>query len=264
MAVSTPAPPSWFPHPRRRWPRAAALSALLAAALAAAAFVAARAIQAPVSVTLSVVGTTDLHGYVFPRDGRGGLAVLGGYLANLRAARDADGGGVVLLDAGDTYLGGIESNMSEGAVVVDAYNALGYAAAAIGNHDLEYGAVDRWPFGAAAGDPRGALKALARQARYPMLAANLLDAATGAPVAWPNVRPSVLVTWPASARTQGRHDLRRAVAHPWPPTSAVWPPRRWWPRSSARPRRCAPRAPRWWWWWRTPAAPASTSPLPTT
>lgn len=148
------------------------------------------------TITLSLVGTTDLHGYVFPnQEGRGGLAVLGGYLANLRAARASDGGGVVLVDAGDTYLGGIESMMSEGAVVVDAYNALGYTAAALGNHDLEFGPVDPRPFGTPGSDRRGALKALARQARYPMLAANLLlDATTQSAVTWPNVRPSTLVT----------------------------------------------------------------------
>jgi len=192
MPVSTPPCASRF---RRPWPRLRlAALAPLAAALVLAAALAGRAGQTPAVVTLSIVGTTDLHGYVFPREGRGGLDVFAGYLANLRAARAADGGGVVLLDAGDTYLGGIESNMSEGAVVVDAYNALGYTAGAIGNHDLEYGAVDRWPFGTPAGDVRGALKALARRARYPMLAANLLDAETGQPVAWPNVAPSALVT----------------------------------------------------------------------
>ena len=145
-------------------------------------------------IRLSLVATTDLHGYVFPRDGAGGLAVFGGYLANLRAARAADGGGVVLVDAGDTWLGGIESDMSEGAVVVDAYGALGYAAAAIGNHDLEFGPVDAW--WAAPGetpDLRGALKARARRAAFPFLAANLAERATGAPVAWPNVQPSAMV-----------------------------------------------------------------------
>lgn len=145
-------------------------------------------------VRLSLVATTDLHGYVFPRDGAGGLAVFGGYLANLRAARAADGGGVVLVDAGDTWLGGIESDMSEGAVVVDAYNALGYSAAAIGNHDLEFGPIDAW--WAAPGVPadlRGALKARAVQARFPFLAANLAERGAGAPVAWPNVRPSAMV-----------------------------------------------------------------------
>ncbi len=150
-------------------------------------------------VTLSVVGTTDLHGRVFPDNGQGGLALLGGYLRNLRAARAADGGAVLLLDAGDTFESGIASNISEGALVVDAYNALGYDALAIGNHEFDYGAVDddavidttaaddRTP------DMRGALKAAAARARFPFLAANLIDAATGRVVQWPNVRPSTLV-----------------------------------------------------------------------
>ena len=145
-------------------------------------------------VTLSIVGTTDLHGRVFPRDGHGGLALLGGYLRNLRAARAADGGAVLLLDAGDTFESGIASNISEGALVVDAYNALGYDALAIGNHEFDYGAVDDAslePGGTP--DMRGALKAMAARARFPFLAANLIDAATGRVVQWPNVRPSTLV-----------------------------------------------------------------------
>ena len=146
-------------------------------------------------VTISVVGTTDLHGRIAADDGRGGLELLGGYLANLRAARAADGGAVVLLDTGDTYQGGINSNLSEGAVVIDAYNAMGYTALAVGNHDFEYGAVDVWSNTAPPGgaDLLGALKARAAQARFPFLAANLVDSATGRPVDWPNVRPSVMV-----------------------------------------------------------------------
>ncbi len=150
-------------------------------------------------VTLSIVGTTDLHGRVFPNDGRGGLALLGGYLRNLRAARAADGGAVLLLDAGDAFEGGIASNISEGALVVDAYNALGYDALAIGNHEFDYGAVDDATGKSAAPpegrtpDMRGALKAAAARARFPFLAANLIDAATERPVEWPNIRPSTLV-----------------------------------------------------------------------
>ena len=144
-------------------------------------------------VTLSIVGTTDLHGRVFPDGGRGGLALLGGYLRNLRAARAADGGAVLLLDAGDTFEGGIAANISEGALVVDAYNALGYDALAIGNHEFDYGALDTAARDGRTPDMRGALKAAAARARFPFLAANLIDAATGRPVAWPNVRPSTLV-----------------------------------------------------------------------
>jgi 2',3'-cyclic-nucleotide 2'-phosphodiesterase (5'-nucleotidase family) len=149
---------------------------------------------APAIVTLSIVGTTDLHGYVFARDGRGGLALFGGYLENLRAARAADGGAMLLIDTGDTYLGGIESNLSEGAIVVDAYNALGYTAAAIGNHEFDFGPADASGARQMLGhDPRGALKARAAQASFPFLAANLIDDASGRPVDWPNVRPSVIV-----------------------------------------------------------------------
>src|SRR6476660_8094198 len=68
------------------------------------------------TITISIVGTTDLHGVAFARNGRGGLALLAGFVNNLRAAREADGGAVLLLDAGDAFLGGIESNLSEGAL----------------------------------------------------------------------------------------------------------------------------------------------------
>jgi 5'-nucleotidase len=146
-------------------------------------------------VTLSIVATTDLHGDIEPRDGRGGLAVFGGYVRNVRAARAADGGAVLLVDSGDTFLGGMESGLSEGAIVIDAYDALGYTAAAIGNHEFDFGPADLDGARQALGrDPRGALKARAAQARFPYLAANLIDAATGRPVDWPNVRPSAIVT----------------------------------------------------------------------
>src|SRR5437867_40536 len=148
----------------------------------------------PDPITLSIVATTDVHGFVFPRDGRGGVALFGGYLKNLRASRARDGGAVLLVDSGDTFQGGIESDLSEGALVVDAYNALGYTAAAIGNHEFEFGPVDlSGARQARFADPRGALKARAAQATFPFLAANLIDTSTGRPVDWPNVRPSVIV-----------------------------------------------------------------------
>ena len=148
----------------------------------------------PSAATISIVGTSDLHGYFMERGGRGGIGLFAGYVNNLRAARAADGGAVLLLDAGDTFQGGVESDLSEGAVVLDAYNALGYTALAVGNHEFDFGSADR-P-GARqdpAADPQGALKARAAQAKFPFLAANLLDDSTGARVDWPNVHASTLV-----------------------------------------------------------------------
>ena len=144
-------------------------------------------------VTLSIVGTSDLHGAGMASRELGGLPLLAGYVNNLRAARAADGGAVLLIDSGDTFQGDVESDLSEGAVIVDGYNAMGYTAEAIGNHDFDFGSVDSPAARQLPGDLRGALKARAAQARYPFLAANLIDEATGRPVDWPNVRPSTLV-----------------------------------------------------------------------
>src|SRR5262245_25533240 len=168
---------------RASYPTVAAACATLSVAPATRADTDAGAPPRPVApITISIVGTNDLHGHIeaLPR--------LGGYVANLRRARARDGGGVVLLDGGDMFQGTLESNMNEGAAVVRAYNALGYDAAAIGNHDFDFGPVGPETAPLAPGDdPRGALKARAAEARFPFLAANLVEKATGAPPPWPNV-----------------------------------------------------------------------------
>jgi 5'-nucleotidase len=126
-------------------------------------------------VTLSIVGTNDLHGHVEA------LPAFSGYLANLRAAREAEGGAVVLLDGGDMFQGTLESNLNEGAaVIVQAYAALGYDAVTIGNHEFDYGPVgERATPGSPSDDRRGALRARVGEAPYPFLSANLLDRASG-------------------------------------------------------------------------------------
>ena len=160
---------------------------LAAALLAGAAVV-------PPPVVVSIIGTNDLHGRVVAEGDRGGLAVFGGYLANLRAERAREGGAVVLVDAGDAFQGTLESNPNEGAAVIRAMNRLGYAAMAVGNHDFDYGPIGPAITVRAPGDdPRGALLARAAEAQFPFLAANLADAATGRPIAWPHVAPTTIV-----------------------------------------------------------------------
>jgi 5'-nucleotidase len=130
---------------------------------------------APDLTVLSIVGTSDLHGRLRA------LPLLGGYLRALRRAR-AEDGAVLLLDAGDLFQGTLESNLEEGASVVRAYEALGYDAVAIGNHEFDYGPVgERATARGPDDDPRGALRARIREARFPFLAANLRLRATGEP-----------------------------------------------------------------------------------
>ncbi len=141
-------------------------------------------------IHLTVVGTNDLHGWVNPRqvklkDGAtaevGGVALLAGYLANLRAQNP---GGVVLVDAGDLFQGTLAANLTEGTVVIDAYNKLGYQAAALGNHEFDYGPVGPISVAREGDDPFGAIKARIAQARFPLLAVNVYEAKTGKRPDW--------------------------------------------------------------------------------
>lgn len=139
-------------------------------------------------VVITLVGTNDFHGHVEA------APLFAGYLARLRAVHP-----VVLVDGGDMFQGTLESNLLEGAPVRKIYDALGYDAAAIGNHEFDYG-----PVGPASSptrpsdDPFGALKALANpvnsasSAPFPFLSVNLVEG--GQTLAWPNVRRSTIVT----------------------------------------------------------------------
>jgi len=144
--------------------------------------------------TISLLGTNDVHGQLLPDGDRGGLVAVSAYVNALRAARSEDGGAVLVIDAGDMWHGTLESNLVEGAAVVEAYNAIGFDAAAIGNHEFDFG-----PAGSKAipedadDDPREALKRRVSEATFPVLAANLIDEESGRPVDWDNVRPSVIL-----------------------------------------------------------------------
>lgn len=145
-------------------------------------------------VTISVIGTNDVHGQLNASEQSGGFLAIASYVNALRAARAEEGGGVLVVDAGDMWQGTLESNLVEGVSMVQAYNALGVAAAAIGNHEFDFGPVGPKPVPMDAGDdPRGALKERAREADFPLLAANLIDDTTGRPVNWDNVRGSTIV-----------------------------------------------------------------------
>lgn len=119
--------------------------------------------------------------------------MLAGYVDNLRARRRQDGGAVFLVDAGDLFQGTLESNLGEGGVVVAAYNAVGYTAATIGNHEFDFGPEGDAATASPGQDPRGALKARAREANFPFLTANVIDDATGAPLRAPQIQPSLVV-----------------------------------------------------------------------
>jgi 2',3'-cyclic-nucleotide 2'-phosphodiesterase (5'-nucleotidase family) len=145
------------------------------------------AVPSPATVTISVVGTNDVHGRL------ASLPVLAGYLANLRAARAAEEGAVVLLDGGDMFQGTLESNLNEGAAMIEGYGALGYTAVTVGNHEFDFGPEGPRATAREGEDPRGALRARARAAGFPLLTANLATASDGSHPGWANMPASVVV-----------------------------------------------------------------------
>jgi 5'-nucleotidase len=142
--------------------------------------------------TIAILGTNDIHGALAPQELKtresddhapvayraGGVAALASYVRELRSEF---GSSLLWLDGGDEFQGSIESNQAQGAPLVRFFNQMGLQAAAIGNHEFDYGALK--PEGAGASpapeDRLGALRARIAEARYPYLAANIRDRATG-------------------------------------------------------------------------------------
>jgi 5'-nucleotidase len=123
---------------------------------------------------LRVLATHDFHGALRPAayawsDGRpiGGAAAVKGLMDRLEAACACP---TVRLDGGDQMQGTLESNLVRGASVVAAFNEMGLDAAAVGNHELDWG-VDT-------------LIARQREARYAWLAANVVRRDNGARPGW--------------------------------------------------------------------------------
>ena len=158
----------------------------------------------PASACLSIASWNDLHGQLLPdeiqldvdRVPAGGIVALADELAEVRATGDV----VVALDAGDLFTGPLESTLAEGAPVIDAYNVMGVDAAAVGNHEFDFGPVgyarvvpapNVGDEGGADG-PRGALLARMDAARFPFLSANL-HRTGGQALGYPHLLPSTHV-----------------------------------------------------------------------
>lgn len=150
--------------------------------LLAAFALAASAYSAEMPRSLRVIAITDFHGALLPElvktaDGQtvplGGAALLASHIKVLKAKAS---GPSLVIDAGDLFQGTLESNIAEGAPVIRFYNQIGVAAAALGNHEFDFGPVGEKSIPLdPEDDPRGALKLRVRQAKFPFLAANVID-----------------------------------------------------------------------------------------
>ncbi len=117
--------------------------------------------------TITIFTTSDEHGYLEPINDRSNT--YGGTANLLTALRqrgyDPDGDDALLLSSGDMWTGPAISSWFKGASAVQVANKMGYDAAAIGNHDFDFG--------------QEVLRANESAADFPFLTANVTLADTG-------------------------------------------------------------------------------------
>ena len=112
---------------------------------------------------LVILYTNDGHGWMDPYQNTGGSARMA-YKWRQREGLTEDGPYLVL-SGGDMWTGHALSTVWEGESMTDIMNSMGYDAAAIGNHDFDFGLE--------------ALRERADQAEFPFLSANIRERATG-------------------------------------------------------------------------------------
>lgn len=119
------------------------------------------AASSEVTGEITVLHTNDIHGF-YTLDERN-MAIGFPILQTIKNKMQPD----LVLDAGDTFHGQSFATLTEGESIAKLMDALGYDATTPGNHDWNYGASQ--------------LAALDDGYRFSVLAANVVDADTGAP-----------------------------------------------------------------------------------
>ena len=141
-----------------------------------------RALAAPLGADrIQILHTNDIHGHLEGetlRSGRGtltqgGMPLLAGMVDGFRQRAP---GRTLLLDAGDAWQGTVISSENRGQALTRIMSHMGYDAMTLGNHDFDWG--------------RDVIAQRAKEASFPFLAANVVDAATGRSPSW--ARPFVV------------------------------------------------------------------------
>ncbi len=120
-----------------------------------------------VPVSLTILHTNDMHSHLVPYDYKG-LKSIGGVAREatlVERIESQEPGRVLLLDAGDVFQGTPIFNFFHGKVEYDAFDALGYAATTVGNHDLDDGLAN--------------LELQDRDRHFLLINSNLVDPRTG-------------------------------------------------------------------------------------
>lgn len=116
---------------------------------------------------LTILHTNDLHSHFLPdHEGNGGSANIGAYIKSVKT----EGHAVLVLDAGDLVQGTPVSTIFSGKPAFEVYNAIGYDAATLGNHEFDYGFDDN--LGKKKAETTNMIAEYRKIADFPLLSAN--------------------------------------------------------------------------------------------
>ncbi|KIL42272.1 5'-nucleotidase [Gordoniibacillus kamchatkensis] len=134
---------------------------------------AAKALKAVLFERIDILTTNDIHGHIEVgydkkrQQEQGGIETLGGIVDDFRAVNPT---ATVVVDGGDAWQGTLISNTTNGQSVMDSMAQIRYDAAAIGNHEFDFG--------------RDVLINNIKNAKFPILGANIYDEKTNKRVEW--------------------------------------------------------------------------------
>ncbi len=86
-------------------------------------------------VTVDFYNINDLHGKLDDGDNHPGVDELSTYLKNMRKKDDY----ALFVSSGDMWQGSSESNLTNGKIVTDWMNEMGFSAMSLGNHEYDWG-----------------------------------------------------------------------------------------------------------------------------
>lgn len=112
----------------------------------------------PINKTIDIYGINDFHGaFSYDKDAKQtGLSRVGNYLIE---QKNKNPDTTFIVSQGDMWQGGVESNKTQGRIVTEAMNIIGFDAMAIGNHEFDWG--------------EEAIKENAKMMNFPLLSSNI-------------------------------------------------------------------------------------------
>lgn len=126
------------------------------------------------TINIDILSINDFHGALLENGQNPGAAKLTAFLLDKKAQNPK---GTLIVSGGDMFQGSVRSNILYGQPVVNMMNIIQFDAMAFGNHEFDWGVA--------------VMKLRNKEAKFPWIAANILEVATEKPISI--AKPYVIV-----------------------------------------------------------------------